>query len=137
MNHLFVHYKNKYPLARVEAREDSLDVYSQEGEHLVSVVKNGAGQWADRSEQLGCRDRHDLAPIPKDSRLYKLEGGNLVRDDKFQDRKSLVESFVCEKHQDRVLSCAELSKKGWDFDEKQRVVKAPKKAVSENQQISK
>lgn len=135
MNHLYVHYKNKYPLARVEARESSLDVYSQDGEHLVAVRKNGAGQWADHSELLGCRDRHDMAPIPKDSRLYKHcpKSGAVIKDEKFSERKGLVEKFV---DGERVCSCDELRAKGFDFDDKQRVVREPKSANVEKKELA-
>lgn len=68
----YVHYRNKYPGGQVRASEDAVDVYDRYGNHAVALRKNGSGQWADHSEELGCKDRHDLSPIPKEVRAMKL-----------------------------------------------------------------
>lgn len=134
-----VHYKNKYPDSRVVASDNSLDVYLKDGTHAVSIVKNGAGQWADQSAEMGCRDRHDLAPIPKDSRVHKVVEGVIGYrkeastgaeipvmgpvigfDDKAEERKAARQKFM---HEGRVLSCDELKKHGFLFCDKQNVLK--------------
>ena len=69
---LVVHYKNKFPKCQVKFDDSGLDVYSQDGKHLVCLKKNGAGQLVDFSEQMFCYERHDLSPIMTDGRVYKL-----------------------------------------------------------------
>ena len=44
---LVVHYKNKFPKCQVKFDDSGLDVYSQDGKHLVCLKKNGAGQLVD------------------------------------------------------------------------------------------
>ena len=82
-----VHYKNKYPGSRVVQSENALDVYDASGEHVVALRKNGAGQMVCESEKYGCVDRHDLAPIPKDSRVHKVQDGKVGFDEKAESRK--------------------------------------------------
>lgn len=128
MNHSwYIHYKNKYPKGSVRMGDDSLDVYTESGEHVVALRKNGAGQMVDQSEELGLRDRHCLAPIPKDARLFKMKGGKVSQDEKAGERAKVMGQFVCPKHGDRVKSCDELSQAGFSFDEKQKLVSAPEK----------
>lgn len=115
-----VHYKNKYPDSRVVASDNSLDVYLKDGTHAVSIVKNGAGQWIDQSAEMGCRDRHDLAPIPKDSRVHKVVEGCIGFDEKAEERKAARQKFM---HEGRVLSCDELKKHGFQFCDKQKLEK--------------
>lgn len=67
-----VHYMNKYPGSQVRLSDDGLDVHCKGGKYRVALRKNGAGQWVDMSDELGCIDRHDLAPIPKNARVMKL-----------------------------------------------------------------
>lgn len=82
------HYKNKYPGGSVRASESSLDVYCAEGIHRVSLQKNGAGQWVDVSDEVGCLDSHDLAPIPQNSRSYKLYAdGKIKPSEEFAERE--------------------------------------------------
>lgn len=124
-----VHYMNKIPGSRVQMSDSSFDVFDANGEHVVALRKNGAGQWMDVSEEEGLSGRHCLAPIPKDSRVHKInEAGHVSLDEKHEERKKLRMQFLCDKGQ-KVLSCAELSKRGWEFDEKQRVAKAPAPAL--------
>ncbi len=87
-----VHYKNKYPDCQVRTSDSSLDVYSKEGHHLVSLRKNGAGQLVDVSEEEGCEERHDLSPIPKESRRFKLYANGMIgKAEEFEDRSKWVE----------------------------------------------
>lgn len=123
MKSLVLHYKNKYPNGRVSFSDSGLDVFSESGEHVVAMRKNGAGQMVCVSEEYGLRDKHDLAPIPKDSRVHKMIDGKIAEDDKAAERKSLRGQFVCKERGDVVLSCAELAKQGMSFDDKQKLVK--------------
>lgn len=82
----YVHYKNKYPGGVVQQGESFLDVYNVAGEHAVALRKNGAGQWVDESEKYGCVDKHDLSPIPKDARVYKVIDSKVAHDDLAQER---------------------------------------------------
>lgn len=123
MKSLVLHYKNKYPNGRVSFTDSSLDVYSESGEHVVAMRKNGAGQMICVSEEYGLRDRHDLAPIPKDSRVHKLVDGKIAHDEMAEERKKLRDQFICQKRGDVVLSCADLSKQGMSFDDKQKLSK--------------
>lgn len=117
-----LHYKNKYPGSVVEYSDDRLDVYRGE-DHLIALRKNGAGQWFDKSEEMGCSERHDLSPIPKDARVYKEVNGSIALDEKAEERKKLRSKFI--KKGGKVLSCEELKSFGFDFDEKQRLISAP------------
>lgn len=125
MKSLIVHYKNKYPGAKVIASEDALDVHLKDGSHAVAMRKNGAGQLVCVSEELGCSDRHDLAPIPKDSRVHKVIDGKIGRDEKAEEREKSREQFLC-KAGLKVRSCEELKAEGFEFDEKQRLVGSKK-----------
>jgi hypothetical protein len=89
-----VHYRNKFPGSKVQSTEDSLDVFSLDGEHLVAVRKDGGGQWRDVSEEMGCLYRHDLAPIHKDARVHKLQkDGKIGLDELAQERKQKSKSW--------------------------------------------
>jgi hypothetical protein len=115
-----VHYKNKFPGGMVQASESSIDVYDQNGNHQVALRKSGSGAMICQSEQLGCEGRHDLAPIPKDARLWKIKDGKIAKDELFEERKAKLSQFLDEKG--RVKSCAELGLAA--FDEKQKLVGA-------------
>ena len=90
---LQVHYKNKYPKCQVRFSDSSFDVFDQSGEHhLVAIRKNGAGQIVDVSEEHGCFEKHDLSPIPKESRRYKLYAdGKVAPAEEYEERKEWVE----------------------------------------------
>lgn len=125
MQSWIVHYKNKFPGCLVQASGDSFDVYSGDV-HLLSVSKNGAGQWADQSEILGLPERHDLSPIPKDARVYKVKDGKISLDEKSEERKELSKKF--QDKAGKVYSCEELSKAGlYVFDKEQRLVEVSEK----------
>lgn len=96
MKSFVVHYKNKYPGAKVSHSDDSLDVYSADGsEHYVALRKNGAGQILDVSEEMGCRDRHDLAPIPKAARVHKLHAdGRIGLDEQAEERRESQQALA-------------------------------------------
>lgn len=82
-----VHYMNKYPGGRVIATDSSLDVYDADGNHRVSLCKNGAGQWACASGDCGAMDGHDLSPLPKEARVHKLQkDGKIGLDEKHEER---------------------------------------------------
>lgn len=121
-----LHYKNKYPQGQVRSSESSLDVYDKDGNHAVALRKDGNGHLGDQSEVLGCSDRHDLAPIPKDARIFKLIDGKISQDEKAEERMKLKDMFL-DKSGAKILSCFELSKAGFEFDEKQRMIKSPAK----------
>lgn len=123
----YVHYKNKYPGCKIFQSEQSFDVYDKDGDHCVALRKSGGGQWVDESAKLGCVEEHCLAPIPKDARVHKDVGGCVALDDKAAEREKLKDQFLSpEGH--KVLSVAELMKQGFEFDEKQRVIKKPSQA---------
>lgn len=119
-----VHYKNKYPGCSIRESESSFDVYSKSGEHLISVRKNGAGQMLDMSEADGLPERHDLAPIPRDARVFKVMGGKIAHDDKAKAREKAREEFV---RGEKVASCDELSQEGYEFSAKGDVSLRPSK----------
>lgn len=119
MQSWIVHYKNKYPGCLVQASNSSFDVYRGD-EHLLCVQKDGAGQWADQSEALGLPERHDLAPIPKDARVHKVQAGKVGLDEDHESRKKLREKYV---EGGKVLSMDELKKKkGLKFDDAGREI---------------
>lgn len=137
-----LHYRNKYPMGHVQATENAVDVYDHAGDHCVALRKNGAGQWRDESADQGCLDKHDLAPIPKDARLYKEEikdgaaTGRIIKDEKYDERRSKVEQFLDDSGR-FVVSCEDLKTKGFDFDEKQKVTREPKaKQLAEFEKLS-
>lgn len=90
-----VHYKNKYPDCSVQSSENSLNVYSKDGDHLISLERNGHGQWVDRSEENGCSDKHDLSPIPKETRRFKLYANGMIgKSEEFEERSDFVKKHV-------------------------------------------
>jgi len=101
---LQVHYKNKFPKCQVKASEETLDVYSPEGKHLVALRKNGAGQLVDHSKTLGCYEEHDLSPIKKDGRCYKLYADRIDLAEEYRERRDTVkeEIVACEASADYV-----------------------------------
>lgn len=101
-----VHYMNKYPGGRVESSDEKLNAYDANGRHCVALAKDGGGSWKDCSAELGLPHRHCLSPIPKESRLFKVRGGAIAKDEQFETRSKMASKFV----QDyRVLSCEELA----------------------------
>lgn len=125
MKSLSVHYRNKYPGGKVIETEESLDVFDAKGDHCVALRKNGAGIMSCQSMALGCKHTHDLAPIPKDARLFKMRDGKLSKDEKYEERVKAHKDFLCG-DDSKVLSCAELSEQGYKFDASQKLVDVPK-----------
>lgn len=87
MKSYYVHYKNKYPQAKVSYNENYLEV-SRGDELLLRLEKNGGGQIVDVSEELGLSERHDLSPIPKESRVWKLHKDGKVGKDELHEERS-------------------------------------------------
>ena len=127
---MIVHFMNKYPGGRVQSSESSMDVFSQDGQHLLALRKNGAGQWVDESETLGASERFDLSPIPRDARVYKVADGKIKRDEKADEREAAREKF---KSGVKILSIEELEKMGHRFDQKGDSVGEAPKARAEAQ----
>lgn len=121
-----IHYRNKYPGGSVDFSDDKLDVYDAKGEHCVALRKNGAGGWSDISEEIGCKHKHCLAPIPKDARVHKERDGKIGLDEDHEVRKQKRGKFIKE---GRILSCKELEANGFRFDERQRLTEEPQKAL--------
>lgn len=120
MKSLEVHYKNKYPGGDVEMSDDRLDVYDSEGVRRLALRKNGGGAMVDVSEELGLPDRHDLSPLPKQARLFKVRDGKIVKDELYSQRLEELEKF-CDGN--RVMSCEEIQKQGkLRFDKDQNVM---------------
>ena len=124
MKSYVVHYQNKYPGGRVIASDSALDAYCAAGEHRVALRKNGAGQWQDCSEELGCMDRHDLAPIPKDARAKKLfADGKIGLSEEYADRVQVAKELSVE---GKIPSIAEMKKSGFKFDDAGVITDVPK-----------
>lgn len=109
MKSLQVHYMNKYPGGSVEASDDKLDVYDVDGVRRLALRKNGGGALVDVSEEQGLPDRHDLSPLPKQARLFKVIGEKIVKDELYSERLQKFEKY-CDGS--RVMSCEELQKAG-------------------------
>lgn len=123
-------YKNRFPGGHVDASETTMDVYDKSGAHRVALRKDGAGQWQCVSETLGLSDGHDLAPIPRDARVYKVVNGKIAMDEFAEDRQTLSAEF--DDGSGRIMSMAEMraESKEYQFDDKGRVVSRPSKQVS-------
>lgn len=120
MKSLLVHYKNKYFGGEIRQGDDYLDVYDKDGRHCVALRKSGAGMMIDQSKELGCEHEHDLSPIPKDARLWKIKDGKLAKDEQYDARLKQVEKFM---EDGKVLSCEALEKaEKFKFDSKQVVL---------------
>ena len=85
MRSLVAHYMNKYPRGQVISTDTSLDVFV-DGAHKVAMRKNGAGQFVCQSESLGCDDRHDLAPIPQNTRAMKCYVDGIREAEEYAER---------------------------------------------------
>lgn len=97
MKSYHVHYANKYPGGRCSGSENSFDAYDAEGNHCVALRKDGAGQWSDKSEEFGCKDKHDLSPIPKDARYMKLyPDGKIGKSEEHDERKPNAHKYAKE-----------------------------------------
>lgn len=116
MKSWIVHLKNKYPGGKVFDTDSSVDVYDAKGDHVLALRKDGAGMWKDVSEEQGLSQRFCLAPIPKESRVFKLhKDGRIGKDEKAADREKSREKFLC-KESGKVKSQAECEAEGMRFD---------------------
>lgn len=116
MKSLILHYMNKYPGGRVHAVEGAIDVFDRSGRHCVALRSQGSGQLVCASAEMGCAHAHDLAPIPKDARLFKWQDGKISKDELHDARREKLGAFVKD---GRVQSCHELGLSL--FDDKQRL----------------
>lgn len=116
---------NRWPGCQVQSSDSSINVYDKKGEHVVAMVKNGAGSWVDKSEELGLKGRFDLSPIPKDARVHKVKNGKISRDERADEREKMREEFLDKNG--RVMSCEELSHEdiGYSFSKEQEVKRRP------------
>ena len=134
------HYMNIYG-GHCESDDNSFRAYDADGKLRVCVQKGGDGGWHDVSEQMGLADRHDLSPIPKDSRIYKVgKNGCIEKDELHEERAGMRDGFAKD---GKVLSCEALKAEGLRFDEKQNVIgkiekkSEPAPVVAKHQEIAK
>ena len=115
-----VHYKNKYRGGNVMHSGDSLDVFDKNGDHAVALRKDGHGSLVDMSGEMGCVDCHDLAPIPKQARVFKvLPSGKIGKDDEGDDRDGFMQSSAAAgllASNGKVKSIDEVGKKYFNAD---------------------
>lgn len=117
---IVVHYKNKYPNGRVDMTENSIDVYCYQGVHRVALRKGGDGLIRDMGAELGAMDKHDMDPIPKNTRMFKLRAdGNIGLDEQAAERKVVADKL---EKDFKILSIAEYRKAGFEVDEKGNVI---------------
>lgn len=129
MKSYIVHYRNKYPGAKVESSESGLRVYSAEGDLLVALVKDGSGSLKCVSEEQGALERHDLSPIPREARVHKLckQTSCIKLDEESKKRVDERKKFMSDEFgYSKVWSCEELEERGFKFDEKGNCLSYPK-----------
>lgn len=121
MKHLFVHYKNKYPNGHVDYSEEKLDAYCDSGIHRVALRKGGGGQLLDQSKELGAVDKHDLAPIPKNARAWKLHAdGSVGQSEEFLARQKFAK-ILARETDGKILSIEEYKAAGLKVDKEGNV----------------
>lgn len=109
MKSLLVHLKNKYPECLVQASGSSISVIGEGNELLCELRKGAHGAYEDVQHEVGARDAFDLSPIPKESRLWKLDKeGNVRRDELHDERKEKVKEIL---KGDKVPSIKEIESK--------------------------
>jgi hypothetical protein len=114
MKSLLVHYKNKYPKGHVVASEHTLDAYDCYGNHRVALRKGGNGQLMDVGAEVGAIDKHDLAPIPKNCRVFKCyQDGTVKPSEEASERLAVASQVAVE---GVVLSIEEYKKMGAKVD---------------------
>lgn len=120
MKSFAVHYKNKYPNGQVQFSETHLDAYDSKGVLRVSLRVGGGGVILDKGEELGAKDKHDLSPIPKNTRAVKLTKEGHFAADELHDERKEVQALIA--HEGKIESIAELKKQGFDFDGQDNVI---------------
>lgn len=108
MKSYVAHYRNKYPGGQVSFDDERIDAFCADGKHRVALRKNGAGQWVDLSEEMGCVDRHDLSPIPKECRAWKLYKDGRIGPAEEYDERAPKAIEVAKVYDGRVPSEAEM-----------------------------
>lgn len=125
MKHLAAHYMNKYPSAVVMFDEKKLDVLGSDG-LKVALRTNGHGMIVDCGDECGASDKHDVGPIPKDARVFKLyPDGSLKMSEEGADRKASAKKLAIE---GKILSIEEYKKLGYKFSDKGEVIGLPAQA---------
>ena len=132
MNPYQVHYMNKYPKGKVEANESSLRAYSSKGLLLVALVLAN-GVWLDVSKQQGAAHGHDLSPIPKQARVWKLnKEGHVIKDERHKERERELSKFLADDGETvqsmEVLAALKDENDAplWQFDKAGEVQREPK-----------
>ncbi len=89
----------------------------------MSLRRGGGGVLLDKQAEHGARDPHDLSPIPKNSRAFKLYADDSIgQAEEYQERISIGYALA-KKSDGKVLSVAEYRKSaGFDVDDKDNVV---------------
>ena len=122
MKHFAVHYMNKYPGAIVTHSENQLDVLSSEG-LLVALRRNGHGMIIDAGAECGASDKHDVSPIPKDARVFKLYAdGSVKKSEEAAERLVSAKKLAVD---GKILSISEYQAKGYKFSDKGEVTSSP------------
>lgn len=128
MKHFAVHYMNKYPNAVVFFDENKLDVLG-DGGLKVALRRNGNGMIVDAGLECGASDKHDVSPIPKDARVYKLYAdGSIKKSEESEERKAASLKLVSS---GKILSIKEYSALGYKFSDKGEVQNWPQPAQVE------
>lgn len=116
-----VHYKNKYPTATIDHSDNHLRVISAKGEILVSIKRGGGGVLVDCQNEDFARDPHDLSPLPKNTRVYKLTADHSFAKDELATEREPVAKRLFETY-GKVPSIDECKKLKLELDYRDQVV---------------
>lgn len=95
MKSWLIHYTNKYPGGRVDVLQRDIVVFCAQGKKRVQLWKNGVDMWVDVSADHLCLDRHDLAPLPKEARAFKLYGdGSVGKAEEYEERIKVCQALA-------------------------------------------
>ena len=120
-----VHYMNKYPKGKVDFTEDKLNAYDAKGDLVVALRRGGNGQIMDLGPELGAVDRHDLSPLPKNARVFKLyTSGKIGPSEEAAPRAPVADQLAVD---GRVPSIEECKEAGLEVD-RDGIVALAKKA---------
>lgn len=127
-----VHYLNKYPGSRVEFTETKLSVFSAVGLLLVAIILGGNGAIQDVGDELGAQDKHDLGPIPRNTRVHKLHAtGKMGLDEEAAVRRQQAQALAVD---GKILSIEEYKKLGHSVDRDGNV--APLETKTDSPQVT-